>query len=59
MVYYFIDQLNYWMLIVCIKIFIMLKHQLFDDSNNKERVPRVYKCPRIDKNDNKKQDLDQ
>lgn len=35
----------------------MFKCQLFHNSNNKKRVPKVYKCPQIDKSDNKKEDL--
>lgn len=36
----------------------MLKCQQFDDSDSKKKVPRIYKHLQIDKNDNKKQDLD-
>lgn len=36
----------------------MFKYQQFDDSNSKEKRPRVYKCLQIDQSDNKKQDLD-
>ncbi len=46
---YLIDQLNYWLLIVCIKTLSGLKRQLFDDSDSEERAPRVYKRLRIDK----------
>ncbi len=55
---YLIDQFNYWLIIVCIKMLAGLKRQLFDNSNNEKRAPRVYKRSRIDKSNDKKQDLD-
>ncbi len=36
----------------------MLKHQRFDDNNIEKRALRVYKCQRIDGNDDKEKELD-
>ncbi len=35
----------------------VLKRQLFDDNDSEEKVPKVYKCLRIDESENEKQDL--
>ncbi len=55
---YLIDQINYLLLIMDIKTPARLKRQLFDNSDSKERTPRVYKCSWIDESDNEEQDLD-
>lgn len=36
----------------------LLKYQLFNDNDSKEKAPRIYKCLRIDERNNKEQDLD-
>ena len=50
-VFYLIDQFNNWLLIVCIKTPVLLKHQQFYDSESKKTAPIVYKHQRFDEGD--------
>lgn len=53
-VYYFVNQLLYYLLIEYIKISAMLKRRQFKDSESGKTESSISKCQRLDINDNKK-----
>lgn len=50
--YYLINQFNYWLLNVCIKILAVLKCQQFNHNESEKMASIVYKRQRFDENDN-------
>lgn len=56
---YLVDQFHYCLLIGCIKMPAILKHQQFEDSESVKTESSISKCQQLDMHDvEKKQDLD-